>query len=64
MKKPFAATKDDDASAPEKPAVLKPFNTHNRRFKVGVEITRADLAGSALDYDHLVERGFISKPAA
>jgi hypothetical protein len=37
--------------------VNKPFNTVNRRFKPGMEVTEADVA--PLDFAHLKEAGFI-----
>ncbi len=42
--------------------VAKPFNTTSRRMKPGALVTPGDVA--PLDWDHLVERGFVvEKPA-
>lgn len=51
---------DEPAAAPiDKGKVAKPFNTPSRRFAVGADVARADLAGTPLDFDHLAGRGFI-----
>lgn len=58
-------TSEDTAHA-DKPApidkgkVAKPFHTPSRRFKDGDDVVRADLAGTPLDFDHMVNRGFIA----
>ncbi len=55
----------EDTAPAAKPAkidngkVAKPFNTPNRRFKDGDDVARADLAGTPLDFDSLLKRGFI-----
>jgi len=38
--------------------VLKAFNTRNRRFAIGAEVSAGDIAGP-VGYDVLVARGFI-----
>lgn len=39
--------------------VAKPFNSAYRRHRVDDPITRAELEKSNLDFDHLVDSGFI-----
>lgn len=42
--------------------VVKEFKTHNRRFKVGAEVSEADIEGSNLSWAHLKTKGFIESP--
>ncbi len=53
--KPVAAP----LSEPKGLKVAMPFNTHVRRFKASDDVVADDLAGSALDLEHLKKRGFI-----
>lgn len=39
--------------------VAKPFHTPSRRFALGADVARADLAATPLDFDSLVGRSFI-----
>lgn len=39
--------------------VEKYFHSERRRFRKGDIVARADISGSHLDFDHMVERGFI-----
>jgi hypothetical protein len=48
-----------EQTAEEAMIVAKPFNSEYRRHRVDDTITRADLEKSHLDFDHLVEQGFI-----
>lgn len=64
MKKPIVTSIEPTtpAAAPaavESYVVAKPFNTPNRRFAKDAKVARADLAGTPLDFDHMVARGFI-----
>jgi hypothetical protein len=43
--------------------VAKPFNSEYRRHVVGDPIARADLEKSRLNFDHLVDNGFIEPKA-
>lgn len=48
---------------PDVGVVEKPFSSEYRRHRKGDPITRADLEKSHLDFDHLVESGFIVEQA-
>ena len=61
MKRPGERIVDPDAvpAAPVALKVAREFKTHNRRFRPGDNFSPADLAGSALDLDHLKDTGFV-----